>query len=89
MKPTLISDRKNLSMTRFERVAAHGVGVCHNRAYRHVSEVLGIIVICSLEEHAFKDEEVEIVFDFATQSGVAIKNARLFAEVQKLPLPMV
>ena len=50
----------------------------------NISEVLGIIVICSLEEHAFKDEEVEIAFDFATQSGVAIKNARLFAEVQKL-----
>lgn len=85
LKPTLISDRKELindavlkEWLPMESVSAIIAPIVN------ISEVLGIIVICSLEEHAFKGEEVEIAFDFATQSGVAIKNARLFAEVQKL-----
>jgi len=47
-------------------------------------KVLGIVVLKSKQENAYTDYDAEIVYNFLAQSGIAIENAKLFAEVKKL-----
>src|SRR5690606_34518305 len=48
------------------------------------SRVAGIVVLTNQSPGAFGEREAGIAFTFAGQAGVAIENARLFAEVQRL-----
>ena len=47
-------------------------------------EVLGIVLLQDKKKDAFSEYDAEIVYNFAAQSGIAIKNAKLFAEIKKL-----
>ncbi len=47
-------------------------------------EVLGIVLLLDKKKNAFSEYDAEIVYNFAAQSGIAIKNAKLFAEIKKL-----
>ncbi len=52
----------------------------------NISELLGLIVLCSYNDMEYDNEKTEIAYNFATQSGIAVKNARLFSEMQKLAI---
>jgi signal transduction histidine kinase/HAMP domain-containing protein len=46
-------------------------------------EVLGLIAVYTREEHAFSDEEIEFLTMLASQSAIAIHNARLYDETRR------
>lgn len=48
------------------------------------SEVLGIVLLQDRKKDAFSEYDAEILYNFAAQSGIAIKNAKLYAEIKKL-----
>ncbi|MFH2006359.1 MAG: diguanylate cyclase [bacterium] len=48
--------------------------------------VAGVLVLENDRQSAYSDNEAEIAFAFAGQAGIAIENARLFAEVQRLAI---
>jgi diguanylate cyclase (GGDEF)-like protein len=48
------------------------------------NEVLGIVLLQDKKKNAFSEYDAEIIYNLAAQSGIAIKNAKLFAEIKKL-----
>ena len=50
----------------------------------NLNQILGIIVLGGSSQDSFNQSNIEIVSNFATQSGIAIKNAKLFSEVKKM-----
>lgn len=82
-QPLVIAD------TRDDPRCAHRGGMPDLRAWLGVpliseSRVAGVVVLTSQISGAFGEREAGIAFTFAGQAGVAIENARLFAEVQRL-----
>ncbi|MGE5376355.1 MAG: GAF domain-containing protein, partial [Bacteroidota bacterium] len=47
-------------------------------------QVRGLIVLFSVEEHAFSDSDVRLLQTLSNSMSVALENARLFAETQRL-----
>jgi len=50
------------------------------------NEILGLIIIADETENAYNDYQAQLVFNFATQSGIAITNARLFSEIKEMAI---
>lgn len=48
------------------------------------NEVLGVVILQSNTKNAFRELDGEIAYNFAVQSGIAIRNAQLFYETRKL-----
>ena len=46
--------------------------------------VAGVLMLENRKEGAYTDNEAQIAYTFAGQAGIAIENARLFGEVQRL-----
>jgi nitrate/nitrite-specific signal transduction histidine kinase len=64
---------------RADQVRSH-----HAVPLRRGSESVGVLCVASRREHAFGVEEVELLLGLASQTAVAIENARLIDEVGKL-----
>ena len=47
-------------------------------------QVIGVVTVESFEEGAFKDSDVRLLSTLAASLGVALENARLFGETQRL-----
>ena len=45
---------------------------------------IGVLTVESFQEHAFKDSDVRLLSTLAASLGVALENARLFAETKRL-----
>ncbi len=63
--------------------------ICDKKSFLAVpivydNEVLGIVLLQDKKKNAFSEYDAEIIYNLAAQSGIAIKNAKLFAEIKKL-----
>ncbi len=88
----LVSDRNPSFLNTQEEVAAAGVVPGTECALSAMTvriiardQVLGNVIVESFErEHAFGDSEVRLLTTIASSMGVALENARLFDETQRL-----
>jgi PAS domain S-box-containing protein len=67
------------------RYAPHG----HIRSWLgvpliHHDQLIGILAVDSEQPHHFTDEHIRLVMPFASQAAIAIENARLYEESQRL-----
>jgi GAF domain-containing protein/tetratricopeptide (TPR) repeat protein len=88
----LVSDRNPSFLNTQEEVAAAGVVPGTECALSAMTvriiardQVLGNVIVESFErEHAFGDSDVRLLTTIASSMGVALENARLFDETQRL-----
>ncbi len=89
---TVISTRQPLLVgTRDEMLARGGIylGGLHNESWLGVpilagDQVIGVIILESLHPHAYDDADARLLGTLASSMGVALENARLFAETRRL-----
>jgi GAF domain-containing protein/CheY-like chemotaxis protein len=86
----VLRTRKPLVLDTDDEQEAHGaVGARgHDESYLGVpilvgDRALGVIALASPEQHAFDEAEVRLLTTIASSTGVALENARLFAETRQ------
>jgi PAS domain S-box-containing protein len=65
-----------------ERLAAEGLRAAAGVPLLEGEEVLGVLTLADVPNRVFTADELEILFAFAAQAALAIRNARLFEEIR-------
>ena len=76
-----------LPATAYDKNVLYDTGVAGSEVYVPLvtgDQARGLIVVGSEHEHAFNDSDVRLMQTLANSMSVALENARLFAETQRL-----
>ncbi len=92
LSSTVIRTRTPLRLGNSEETEAHGaifVGGVKNESWLGVpilagDQVIGVIALESTERDAYDDADARLLGTLASSMGVALENARLFAETRRL-----
>ena len=82
-EPIIINDASSHPLFQSERAQAWGIQAIAGFPLKQGNEVIGAFTITYLFPHKFTDDEILLLHLFADQSAVAVKNARLFAQVER------
>jgi signal transduction histidine kinase len=82
-EPIIINDASNHPLFQSETAQAWGIHAIAGFPLKQGDEVIGAFTITYLFPHKFTDDEILLLHLFADQAAVAVKNAHLFAQVER------
>ncbi|MCB8942649.1 MAG: GAF domain-containing protein [Ardenticatenaceae bacterium] len=82
-EPIIINDASKHHLFQSEKAQAWGIHAIAGFPLKQGDEVIGAFTITYLYTHKFTDDEILLLHLFADQSAVAVKNARLFAQIER------
>ena len=82
-EPIIVNDASSHELFQSETAQAWGIQAIAGFPLRQGDEVIGAFTITYLFPHKFTEDEILLLHLFADQAAVAVKNARLFAQVER------
>ncbi len=82
-EPIIINDASSHPLFQSEKAQAWGIHAIAGFPLKQGDEVIGAFTITYLFPHKFTDDEILLLHLFADQAAVAVKNANLFAQVER------
>jgi GAF domain-containing protein len=82
-EPIIINDASSHPLFQSEKAQAWGIQAIAGFPLKQGDEVIGAFTITYLFPHKFTDDEILLLHLFADQAAVAVKNANLFAQVER------